>query len=723
MSFLNLLMLGGVAAFSIPLLIHIFNKSRFKIVPWGAMHLLEAVVRINKKRIRIEQLLLLLVRCAIPVILALCMARPVLTGWRSLMGDAPASAVVLLDNSYSMDAGGASGTNFDKAVAETGGLLGRMKRGSEVSVLLMGGGPEPVFDKPTFDPAGMAERLRQLKAGYGPIDATGSMEAGAMVISDMTNAKRDLIVVSDFQKSDWDAVNGAERRRVDELIHSMKIAPSLTFFKVGAEIKDNVCVESLDVTPKVVGVGQTINVRANLRSYGAKSYPDMRVYFRVDGKQIAASQVALGAEERSQVLFTHKFDKGGSHVIEVEADAPDLKADNSYSAAIPVLSQLPVLLVSGDVSPKPLEGETDFIEIALQPYTSGKSAGLADLVQTTVIDAKLFTPESLKGQRAVVLANVNRLSDPQVAALREFVKQGGGVMVFLGNKIDLNWYNTVLAAPQTGLLPMRIDQLAGSQADLAKQSSIVAQHYDHASLQLFNDRRNGSLADGQVQVWYKMSDPRQAVADQDKPAIIARLETGDPLLVEKRIGEGGVIVCATSADVEWNNLPARPFFLPLMQQLVTYLATSAEPPHNVEVGKPLVAFLPREAAGTSLTMIDPDSRKHQVKAVEKNGRAVIEFERTRRPGVYTLAGPTGEPTHFVVNTDRGESKLEQLTEADLQKLGEQMHASVVKTGDEYASIDQNRRHGREVWRWMLWSTLALLFGELLLQQWFAKGKA
>ena len=88
-----------------------------------------------------------------------------------------------------------------------------------------------------------------------------------------------------------------------------------------------------------------------------------------------------------------------------------------------------------------------------------------------------------------------------------------------------------------------------------------------------------------------------------------------------------------------------------------------------------------------------------------------------------MNGPTGEPTHFVVNTDRGESKLEQLTEADLQKLGEQMHASVVKTGDEYASLDQNRRHGREVWRWMLWSTLALLFGELFLQQWFAKGKA
>ena len=79
MTFLNPALAFGALAFAIPLIIHILNRSRFKTVEWGAMHLLESVIKVNHKRFRIDQLILLLVRCAIPVLLALCLAKPVLT--------------------------------------------------------------------------------------------------------------------------------------------------------------------------------------------------------------------------------------------------------------------------------------------------------------------------------------------------------------------------------------------------------------------------------------------------------------------------------------------------------------------------------------------------------------------------------------------------------------------------------------------------------------------
>ena len=80
MTFLNGVLAFGALAFAIPLFIHIFNRSRFRTVQWGAMHLLESVIKVNHRRFRIDQLILLLVRCAIPVLLALSLARPVLTG-------------------------------------------------------------------------------------------------------------------------------------------------------------------------------------------------------------------------------------------------------------------------------------------------------------------------------------------------------------------------------------------------------------------------------------------------------------------------------------------------------------------------------------------------------------------------------------------------------------------------------------------------------------------
>ena len=105
MTFLNILLLGGMAAAAIPVLLHFFNRSRPRVVPWGAMHLLDAAFQAHTRRLKFEQLLLLLVRCLIPVLLALCMARPVLTGMRALLGGAKTSLVILLDNSYSMSAG------------------------------------------------------------------------------------------------------------------------------------------------------------------------------------------------------------------------------------------------------------------------------------------------------------------------------------------------------------------------------------------------------------------------------------------------------------------------------------------------------------------------------------------------------------------------------------------------------------------------------------------
>src|SRR6185295_16561377 len=100
MNFLNLALLGGVLALAIPIIIHLFHKSRFQVVRWGAMHLLEAEIRTNQRRIRIEQIILLIIRAAIPAILALCMARPVWKGLHKLAGEARTSTVVLLDNSY-----------------------------------------------------------------------------------------------------------------------------------------------------------------------------------------------------------------------------------------------------------------------------------------------------------------------------------------------------------------------------------------------------------------------------------------------------------------------------------------------------------------------------------------------------------------------------------------------------------------------------------------------
>src|SRR5258708_28265970 len=103
MTFLNAALIAGMAAVAIPIIIHLFHRSKFKIVPWGAMHLLEAVLRKNTKPLKLEQLILLLIRCSIPVALALCLARPVLPALHPLLQNNHDSPVLIIHNSHSMD--------------------------------------------------------------------------------------------------------------------------------------------------------------------------------------------------------------------------------------------------------------------------------------------------------------------------------------------------------------------------------------------------------------------------------------------------------------------------------------------------------------------------------------------------------------------------------------------------------------------------------------------
>lgn len=714
MTFLNAILLSGLAAASIPLIIHLLNRNRFRVVKWGAMHLLETAFQMQRRRIQLEQILLLLLRCAIPAVLALCLARPVITGMESLMGAAKTSTVILLDNSYSMDYGGRAGGNYAQARQAAGKIIDELGRGSDVTVLLMAGGVTPLAGGPTFDLSRLSKELAALEGGYGRANLPAALEAASGVLANVQHAHQEVVVISDFQRVSWSDDEAPARARAVELLQKMPFKPRLTLLPVGAGGRDNVSVESLDFNRLVLGVGQPMQVRANLRNFGERAYPDLRVYFRVDGRERAASQISLGANERQQVLFTHAFDTAGSHVIEVFAEADSLEADNSFQASIPVWDQVPVLLVNGDPRAEPLQGETDFLEIALQPFGAAR-ANLADLIVTRIGSANDLTQAVLSHTRVVVLANVRDLSANQLKDLAQFVKDGGGLLVFPGNRINVAWYQRDFAAPQ-GLLPAPFAALAGSPDASAAPAKIVASHFSHPALELFNDPRNGNLSDGEIKLWYRTVEK----TNDASVAVMARLDNGDAFLIEKKFGEGRVIQCVTPCDADWNNLPLRPFYLPLMQRLVTYLASTVFPPRNVEVGKPLVAFFDPSLAGKRATLIDAAGRQHEIPLVAKEARSMAEFTGTQRPGLYKLMAPGADPVHFVVNTSREESDLQTLTQTERAAVARAMNATLVNSFNEYKQLDRKRRFGQEIWRPLFWFLLLLLFGELFFQQWIAR---
>lgn len=731
MNFLNVSLAFGAAAFSIPLIIHILNRSRFRTVEWGAMHLLESVIRVNHKRFHLEQLILLLVRCAIPVLLALCLARPVLTGSRLLNGDAPVSVVILLDTSYSMEAVGEAGSRFDQAVEAAVSVVRAAGRGSEVAVILTGGRPVPLFDRPVFDPDTVVRRLKLLQAGYGASNMATALEEAVLTLSSMSHARRELVVISDFQPADWEPVASAANNLLRPQLAAMGIPPELTLLPVGTAVSGNVALEALSYPNRALGVDQPLAVRASVRNYSSDTSQNARLVMRIDGTESSVSQVELAPNSSTQTLFTCEFDTPGSHVMEVEVVTDDpLRTDNRLAAAVTIWDNMKVLLVDGDPSSQPLKGETDFLAVALTPFTFGR-VRLSDLVETQAVAPKEISADLLKSGRVIVLANVSKLEADQLSALSEWVRNGGALLICAGNRLDLSWYNDNMFSGGTGLLPCAFGATRGKPDEAGRSAHIVPQHFDHPALEFFNDPAHGDLSTAEIRQWFELvpgSDENMTAvregesSESTRPGtiVMARLDNGDPLIAERRFGDGVVIQTAIPCDADWSDLPMRPFFVPLMQQLVTTMASGLLPPRNIATGDPAVALLPAAETETTLSVTTPDGARRTLRSVAQGNVQLARFEETQRPGIYAMTTPSAESIHFVAETSRAESDLQQLDKPDLAGLAERMGATVFESSSAYLEQDRLRRHGQEIWKYVLVALLLFMFLELFLQQRFAR---
>ena len=341
---------------------------------------------------------------------------------------------------------------------------------------------------------------------------------------------------------------------------------------------------------------------------------------------------------------------------------------------------------------------------------------LADLVQTQTVQAKDVNEEKLKTARVVVLANVSKLEPAQLAALTAFVQDGGALLACAGNRMDLTWYREQMFAAGSGLLPAAFGTPRGQIDDAGKSAHVVAQHFDHPALEFFNEPASGDLSAAEIRKWHELAE----IDLNAGSVILARLDNGDPFLVERRFGEGVVIQLATACDADWSDLPMRPFFVPLMQQLVTTMASGITPPRNITTGDAAVAVLPGDESSTTLSIVTPDGSRRTVQTVPQGKMQLARFDGTQRPGVYAMSMPSTETIHFVAETSREESNLSGLDESGLVSLAKNTASTLIKSPAEYLEQDRLRRHGQEIWKYVLAVFLALMFLELVLQQRFAR---
>jgi hypothetical protein len=767
MSFGLLSMLFGLAVVAIPPVIHLLNRRRYEVEDWGAMQFLK-VSEVTRRRLLLEELLLMALRMGLLAVLVLALAAPAVesAGLARLAPRPNRDVVLVFDGSTSMtaDATGKSAHELAREWAE--GYLQGLAVGDGVAVLQAKLQVVPVAGEMSQDLTRVRERIAGMGPPGGGCDWPQAVQAAWKILSASRKGEREIILLGDGQRYGWADEKTLLRWSLlasEWAKENSDARPRLWYVNVDPDRPadlPNWALAPLRGNRPVVPVGREVTFHGELELAGQSEYePPHRLRLEVDGKPVRdldAPRVDKLIKGKVPFSFRHRFAAAGSHLVTVllEPDPPPdrrpagyrlkdmLSGDNRQDFAVEVLPSLPVLLVDGDPSPDASRRGTDFLRDALSPARDSHPA-----VRAQVVSVVNFTPEQLAGEssarpRVLVLANVAKLTPPQVEAVEGFLADGGGVLVTLGNRVDKDYYNTSLYRDDKGWLPA---QLADVDRDLSRTGDAAARPEpaltSHPALELFREApadgqaaRFRGLADARFPAWWPLNTPGKYPVGV-RVAELRSASSSSPFFVERSYRAGRVMLCALPLDNSWGtNLPDLPAFVPLAHELIYYLAGARSADFNLQAGQPLRYRLETDAALHGFTLEPPRGEVRPLAAgppgpaaypaqlLRQPQGALLIHDGTRETGVYRLTTPDNRTVYYVVQPDAEESDLTPCTDQDREAVAR--HIPVRYENDLGKVADAWAEAGRrqEVWWWFLLGLIALLCGEVWMTRRLVKNR-
>jgi Aerotolerance regulator N-terminal/von Willebrand factor type A domain len=721
--------LAGAAAVSLPIIIHLLNRRRYRIVTWAAMRFLLAAQKQNTRRMRLEQLILLILRTAIVLLLVLAMASVMPWCVRLLNRLFPGSAVhaatasqrthkvLVLDGSLSMALRAGDTTCFDRARRRAAEILDGSPRGDGFSVVVMAGPPQRLVPGPSDDAQKVRQAIDELRLPHGNANVVDSLQEVERILSESPADKfavREVYFLTDLQRSTW---VGAQPVKA-ELLKRIQDRARLIFLDVGQDAVPNLAVTDVRLGAPLALTGVETPVLAMLHNYGGQEPRQVRVELLVGKARATLNDAPLELRVAQQevvtvppgrrgepVRFRHRFSTPGEYVLQVRVEHDALEPDDVRSAVVSVKDSLPVLLVNGST-----EGEsaTELLQTALNPFPPGLAPRTVAARPKTISvrDFNYASAADLAAYECVFLCDVERLTVTEVTKLETYLRGGGGLVVCLGPRVNFDEYNRVLYRGGRGILPARL--MGKREAARDRYYALLADEeaYRHPPLEAFaadSDRLSLRSARFRQHVATEPAPrgqprtlltflpdlaPSERAADERPGAALIEWQ---PPLPEKGRGEGDradadpptlarppasgplaryrgrVVLLTTTVNREWADWPVSPSFLPFMQELVHHAASGRLRAQGVEVGQPLEEFLPFGQAGQDLTVRTPDGREERTASAGSDEGALLRWAETDQSGVYRVTVGRHPQEHlFAVNVPFA-ADVQEGVESDLAR--------------------------------------------------------
>ncbi|HUU82480.1 MAG TPA: BatA domain-containing protein [Phycisphaerae bacterium] len=751
---------AGAAAVAAPILIHILARRRFKRIRWAAIEFLIDAEKRNRRRVRLEQWVLLLMRCLAVLLIALVVSRPYLQpqSLAALLGGRERTErIFLLDDSYSMGYTAGDSTVFDAAKESLIRLIGWVHRQvpeDPVTVLRSSAPATPIAAAARLDDAGAEDLFARVRALH-PSQRTLQLDDAVASVRRLLDESPEIVgaslcVVSDFQRTDW-VERPAQRSNADagtrnegdgDATAASPLAPladwaagerdlSVVLVAVGDPDATNRSVADLDASrsPFVAGTEGMLN--AVIANHGDNDLENVELEVYLGSAAAQTEPVAaIAARQTASVPLPVTFPSSGFEAVRVELPPDGLTVDDTRTAVATVNDAIRILVVNGEPSADPYRDEVRLLATALRPEGEVFSGN-----QVQVIDEAEFESTDLENYHLVVLANLYRVSDVAVEGLTEFVRTGGGLLVFLGDQVNAGLYNDALHAGGSGLLPVALDEIVQAPA-----AGVAWAEVDllHPITRVFAGRDNPFLQRLTFNRYFRVRDERPS--DDGSPSavrdslftVLARFSDTEqtPAILERAFGSGRVMLVTTSCDLEWNNWGKDPSYVILLLDAVRYLARRAAGSPGLLVGAPIEIALDSQQYEPDALLRTPGypaEAEIPITAVPTDdGRTLtLRWNRTDVAGLYRFVLRRRDPSlgyddirAVAVNPDPREGDLSITGEEDLRLALPGIPLEYFASTDALEDLDAAGR--KELWPGFLIAALVVLLGEQTLAYVFGR---
>ena len=681
----------------LPLVIHLINLMRQKKVHWAAMEFLLKSYKKHRRWVWLRQFLLLLLRMLLVAAIVAMLAKLVTRDeWTSLFSGRATHHYVLLDDSLSMADRAGSVESFDLALKAVSQIclqaskqgtvhkltLLRFSQATKATVTDEDGQPSPLADlnaeiiNQSLQEL-LEEKSKLLKVTDLTIGPLPALQIAEQLINAAENEKQVLHLVSDFREETWHEpteLRGALQRLE-------KKNTQIRFVRCVSQQRANLAIVNLSPAAGTVAAGVPFFVDVAVKNFGPNSASNVEIDVRVQShpKSAEGIETAARTEELPSVVIEDLasgeqitkriqvyFADPGHHVIHATLAPDAVMKDNQRWYVVDVPEAIPVLIIDDD----PRQKNAYYLQTAFQPGERTKTGIRASVSAPTVLRDML--PEDLARYRAIYLTSFSQLDSQAIENIRTYLDSGGGIAYFLGPESNTGFINDLHAA---GLFPVEV---AGpANLAIAADGSPDVRFDDNPIFAALRGERNPFAAGIRITEYIKAAKTNNE--DQTPIQILATLRNGDPLVVEKRVGDGRAIAFMTTADTRWNNWAREPSFVVVMLQLHGYLANTRDDFKFRTVGTPLDFQLDSAKFAATVRLKTPSINQlgpqvfDQTAMRDENESRKIEFvfgkgeddERrngeTDLAGVYTVEATTleGIPAflRFAMNVDTRESDL------------------------------------------------------------------